>query len=158
MKGAGPPVARSGAGRSDADGPDPEVRLIAAVAIRDGTRVLVIREEAEPHRHAWVLPQGYPKVGETLEQAASREAYEEVGLDVQIERTLGVYERFERGPTGGVVRWVTVCFLGHRVREEAPVASREAIDSAWIEPGRVDPATMPALRPMLADLAWALRP
>ncbi len=140
-----------------AEAADPTLQVLAAIAIRRADRILVIREEDEPNRHSWVLPQGYPRRGETLADAACREAFEEVGLDVQVERLLGVYDDLGRGTPPPPVRWVTVCFLGRLVRDRAPVATREAIDSAWIDPSNVDPASMPALRPMLADLARAVR-
>ncbi len=136
------------------DPEDGQVRLVAAVAIQRGRQVLVIREEDEPHRHEWVLPQGHPRPGETLARAAAREAYEEVRLDVEIRGLVGVYEEFARD--SGRTRWVTVCFLGRPVRPSAPVATREAIDSAWIDPSAIDPDSWPALRPMLADLRRAL--
>ncbi len=151
------PRARPRAGVAPVDAPDPSVRVVAAVAIRAGRRVLVIREEDEPHRHSWVLPQGYPRPGEPLARAASREAYEEVGLDVHIDRLLGVYERFDADGGGAPIRWVTVAYLGRLVRDGAPVATREAIDSAWIEPERIDAGSMPALVPLREDLVRALR-
>ncbi len=135
------------------DGPEPGVRLVAAMAIRRGDRLLVIREEDEPHRHEWVLPQGYPRPGESLPDAARCEAYEEVGIDVEVVGLVGVYEQFDPGSPGA--RWLTVCYLGRPVHGRAPVATREAIDSAWIDPTAVDPGSLPALRPMLDDLRRA---
>ncbi len=141
-------------GPSD-DGEDDRVRLLAAVAIlRDGA-VLMIREEDQPHHHEWVFPQGYPHPRETLAQACRREAFEEVGIDVEIHGLLGIHEEFEGARPA--TRWTTVCFLGRPVNTTVPVASREAIDSAWVDLGRPEASSLPGLAPWLVLLRQALR-
>ncbi len=116
--------------------------------------MLVIREEDEPHHRDWVLPQGYPHPRETLAQASRREAFEEVGIDVEIEGTLGVQEEFAAGPPA--TRWVTVCFLGRPINTSVPVVTSEAIDSAWIDPTRPEASSLPGLRPWLVQLRQLL--
>lgn len=132
---------------------DEGIRVLAAVAIRRRDQVLVIREEDEPNRHLWVFPQGYPGPGETLPEAARREAYEELGLDVELDGLLGVYDQFTEGEDRSRTHWVTVCYLAHAVQGAAPRPSREAIDFAWIDPTEVAAASMPAIRSALNDFA-----
>jgi len=49
------------------------------------------RRTIEPRRGYWTLPGGYVELGESAEEAAVREAKEEVGLDVRVERLLGLH-------------------------------------------------------------------
>lgn len=54
----------------------------------------------------WALPGGFVDVGETVEQAAQREALEETSLEVELLTLLGVYSsplRDKRGHTVSVV-------------------------------------------------------
>ncbi|MEE8378910.1 MAG: NUDIX hydrolase [Gammaproteobacteria bacterium] len=51
--------------------------------------ILLIERKNPPH--GWALPGGFVDVGETLEQAAVREAAEEVSLSVKLKTLLGCY-------------------------------------------------------------------
>jgi 8-oxo-dGTP diphosphatase len=115
-----------------------------------------MREEDEPYHHAWVLPQGYPRHGEPLTDAAAREVWEELGLDVEVGDLVGVYEDFSDAD-GVRVHWVTVCYQGRPRGGALPRPSHEAIDFAWIDPATPGPAGPPAVRRILADLAHGRR-
>lgn len=112
---------------------DTRIRVLAAAAVRKDGKVLVMREEDEPYRKSWVLPQGYPRPGETLPDAAVRETREELGLEIVIDRLLGVYEDLTTGPSGSALHWVIICYLAHPLGNKRPRPSREAIDFAWID-------------------------
>lgn len=57
--------------------------------IQDGKVLLTRRRDFE----VWCLPGGEVDSGETLAQAAIREAREEVGLEVHLEQLVGVHTR-----------------------------------------------------------------
>ena len=67
------------------------------------------------------LPGGFVEVGETVEEAVVREIKEEVNLDFNIEKILGVFSKPDRDPRFHVV---SVVFVGHAVGE--PRASSDA--------------------------------
>ena len=67
------------------------------------------------------LPGGFVEVGETVEGAVIREIKEEVNLDFNIEKILGVFSKPDRDPRFHVV---SVVFVGHAVGE--PRASSDA--------------------------------
>jgi 8-oxo-dGTP diphosphatase len=138
---------------------DPLVRVLAAVAVQSDRKVLVMREEDEPFRNYWVLPEGYPRPGETLPQAATREVREELSLEVELEGLLGVYEDFTREPPGPTTHWVFVCYQGQPAKGGIVQPSWEAIDFAWIDPSSAPPKSPPVIRAMLTDVARSrLRP
>lgn len=56
----------------------PQVLVSTIVMSRD--RVLLCRRASPPEAGRWVLPGGFVEFGETLEQAAARETFEETGV------------------------------------------------------------------------------
>ncbi|MDM5271931.1 NUDIX hydrolase [Sulfurovum sp. zt1-1] len=58
--------------------------------------IVLIERKHEPYGLA--LPGGFVDIGETVEQALVREMKEETGLDVEIDRILGIYSEAERDP------------------------------------------------------------
>ena len=69
----------------------PQPKVGARAVIVDAGRVLLIRAE-EPGRVYYFLPGGHVQHGERLQEAVLREVKEETGLDVEIDRALGVRE------------------------------------------------------------------
>ena len=59
-------------------------------------QVVLIERKNPPH--GWALPGGFVDYGESVEQAALREAKEETGLDVVLTGLLGVYSDPRRDP------------------------------------------------------------
>lgn len=68
---------------------DPKVGV--GVVVEDEGRILLVRRNHEPHAGCWSFPSGYLDAGEVIEQAAIRETREETGLEVALDRLLGVY-------------------------------------------------------------------
>jgi ADP-ribose pyrophosphatase YjhB (NUDIX family) len=50
-----------------------------------GDRVLLCKRAIEPRYGTWTLPAGFMELGETLEEAARREAFEEARVEVELE-------------------------------------------------------------------------
>ena len=77
----------SGAGRKY---PPRPVVGVGAIILRRG-RVLLVQRGRAPGRGLWSLPGGAVEPGERLEDAVRREVREETGLEVVVERLVGVY-------------------------------------------------------------------
>jgi len=91
---------------------------VAIVIIPTIVGLVLIKRKYNPGKGKIALPGGFVDEGETPEEAAVREAKEEVGLDIQIERTL--MERMSRT----VNQYIHV-FVAKPVTEK-PVAGDDA--------------------------------
>jgi 8-oxo-dGTP diphosphatase len=91
--------------------PPPTTPTLAADAIIELVdqphKPIVLIERKNPP-HGWAIPGGFVDIGETLEQAAVREAREETCLDVQLVTLLGIYSNPQRDPRGHTVTAVYV--------------------------------------------------
>ncbi len=95
------------------------VDIIVELNNHPGSPVVFIERKNPPH--GWAFPGGFVDIGETVAQAARREALEEISLDVQLTHLLGVYSVPERDPRGHTV---SVVFIG--VANSDPVAADDA--------------------------------
>jgi ADP-ribose pyrophosphatase YjhB (NUDIX family) len=64
--------------------------VVGSVVSHEG-RVLLCRRAIEPRRGFWTLPAGFLELGETVEEGAAREAWEEAQARIEFEGILGVY-------------------------------------------------------------------
>lgn len=78
------------------------------VIIKDG-KILLIKRRSTVFAGTWVLPGGGVEYGETVEQAAVREAKEETGLDIEIVKLLNVYSDPKRDPRFHSVSTAFIC-------------------------------------------------
>lgn len=62
---------------------------------RDAGNVILLRRGFEPGKGLWTFPGGFVDLGESVEQAALREAREELDIEVRLTGLVGVYSRPE---------------------------------------------------------------
>ena len=122
------------------------VRLGVNAVIRDEQGRVLLGLRSRPP--IWNLPGGAVEPGETPWAAVVRETREEVGLDVQIDRLTGVYDR---SPAGDPVL-VFAC----RVLAGEPAPSPEAIRVGWFDPAELPEQINPYQPERIADAlaAW----
>lgn len=66
-------------------------KVVVGSVVRHGTHILLCRRAIPPRRGYWTLPAGYLELGETLEQGAAREAYEEAHARIRVVDLLALY-------------------------------------------------------------------
>jgi len=108
--------------------------MVDVVIPSEGGRVVLIRRGSDPYKGRWALPGGFVEVGETVEQAARREAAEETGLAVELAGLVGVYSDPERDPRG---HNVSVAFLARVLSGELSAAT-DAAEASLLDPGTVE--------------------
>jgi 8-oxo-dGTP diphosphatase len=109
-------------------------KLMVDVVIPAERGVVLIRRGREPFKGRWALPGGFVEVGETVEEAADREAAEETGLAVEVARLVGVYSDPDRDPRG---HNVSVAFIA-RVLSGELSAGTDASEVALLDPDSVE--------------------
>lgn len=81
----------------------PAAPIVAVgVIIRDDDRIVLIRRDKEPSRGRWTFPGGAVELGESLHDAARREAWEETGLHVAVGELATVIDNLVRDEEGRV--------------------------------------------------------
>ena len=84
---------------------------VGAVVVHDGC-VLLVRRRQPPRAGEWSLPGGAVELGETLEQAVTREMFEETGLRVRVGPVVEVLDRIVHDAAGRVqYHYVLVDYL-----------------------------------------------
>ena len=76
---------------------DPKL-AVGTIITDPENRVVLVRRAIEPGYGKWVFPGGYVDRGEEVRAAAVREAREETGLDVRLDRLINIYSYTGRVP------------------------------------------------------------
>lgn len=92
-------------------------RVTVDVLILYQQKLVLIKRKNPPFKGEYALPGGFVEVGETVEQAAIREAKEETGLEIDLIKLLGVYSDPNRDPRGHTI---SICYIAKGSGEIRP--------------------------------------
>jgi 8-oxo-dGTP diphosphatase len=114
------------------------VDIIIELTDRPERPIVLIERKYEPC--GWALPGGFVDVGETLEQAARREAQEETALEVTLIALLGCYSDPARDRRGHTVSAVYVATASGEPKAQDDAAALAVFDPAHCPPLAFDHA------------------
>ena len=104
---------------------------VGAAIIRNSS-VLLVRRKEEPAKGLWSIPGGLVGLGETADEAARREAKEETGIDIQIEKLLDVVDNIVRDDQGKIrFHYVLAIFLARPLTAQVKPNS-DVSDARWV--------------------------
>lgn len=101
-----------------------KVDVVTGVVLERDGKFLLVQEKQPKVYKKWNLPGGKVDVGETLEQAAVREAKEETGYDVELIEHLRVIHLSAEAP-------VIHAFSAKIIGGELVVQEDEILDANW---------------------------
>ena len=113
----------------------PQTPALAADAIIElvdlpGKPIVLIERKNPPA--GWAIPGGFVDIGESVPDAAVREALEETCMEVSLQCLLGVYSKPDRDPRGHTVSMI---YIAHAHGE--PVAADDAASVGIFDPADI---------------------
>lgn len=104
----------------------PLLTVDAVILVNNEKDLVLIKRKNPPFQGVLALPGGFVDVGETIEEACIREAYEETNINVKILKLIGVFSKPNRDPRGHTV---TIAYLCEPItKNEKPKAKDDAAE------------------------------
>ncbi|MFF0369867.1 NUDIX domain-containing protein [Micromonospora sp. NPDC005087] len=134
---------------------------VIAVVLDEENRVLMVRRSDTGD---WALTTGCLEPSQQPADGAAREVFEEVGVEVTVERLLSVEALdLSVAPNGDQVYWLTVGLQCRLLRGRARVNDDESVEVGWFDLHAVPPLSPHQARclALAADqdsAAWIARP
>ena len=128
-----------------------QIRAGVGIVIANSSGQILLEQRSD--NHMWGLPGGRIEAGESITQAAVREALEETGLTIEITRLLGVYSEFAgRCVTfpDNVVQLVDIILVAKIVKGSL-ACSEESDRLEFFGPENLPDCTVPPARGPIAD-------
>lgn len=118
------------------------ITSVVAVIVDDDGRVLLTRRSIQPFQDLWVMPGGKIDLGEQILGALKREVHEEVGLEVEVEGLIDVFEHLTPGEEN--CHFVILYYRCRPLCADLILNEHEVAEAAWVPHGELGGYTMPA--------------
>ena len=102
--------------------------VAAAIPTTPDNHIILLRRGFDPGKDLWTFPGGFVDLGESVEQAAHREAQEELQIDIELTRVVGVYSK-------QTDRVVLIVFAA--TTTQTPSKTPEAVEVAAFAPDEI---------------------
>lgn len=101
-----------------------KVPVVAGVLIQVENKFLLVQEKQEKVYGLWNLPAGLVDVGESIEEAAVREAFEETGFIIQLDQKIDIFQNTATEPPKHI-------FVAKIISGELNFPKDELLDAGW---------------------------
>lgn len=117
------------------------VTSVVAVIVDDDGRVLLTKRSIPPFIDQWVMPGGKIDLGEPILEALKREVHEEVGLEVEVEELIDVFEHLTPGADN--CHFVILYYLCRPLYCDIVHNENEVAEAAWVSCSELPNYAMP---------------
>lgn len=98
--------------------------------------LLLVKRKYDPDAGYWAIPGGHLDLGEKVEDAAEREAYEETGFIVKVSKLAGIIDKIMFDGRGKVeYHYVLINYFVEQIevdQNQQPVANSDALDAKFV--------------------------
>ena len=106
--------------------------IAVGVLVIDKDKVLIIKRGEEPNKFLWSIPGGLVEIGEELEEAAIREVKEEMGIDIKIEKMIGIFNCINRNKNEIEYHYVIIDYIAREFTGSIKT-NKEILDFKWMK-------------------------
>jgi 8-oxo-dGTP diphosphatase len=117
------------------------VTSVVAVILDDDGQVLLTRRSVAPFKGEWVMPGGKIDLGEPIAKALQREVMEEVGLKVEVEDIIDVFEHVTPGEDN--YHFIILYYLCRPLSCDISHNQDEVAEARWVAQGELAGYQMP---------------
>ena len=117
----------------ETDGSYPDLPLVAvgAIVFKDN-KILLVRRDKPPADNLWAIPGGRVEIGETLQEAAEREIFEETEITIRARVPVYTFDVIDRDSRGRIrFHYVIVDLIADYLRGE-PRPGDDASAARWV--------------------------
>lgn len=108
---------------------------VGILLVRDN-HLLLIKRKFDPDAGYWSIPGGHLDLGEEVEHAAEREAYEETSFKVKVTKLAGIIDKIMFDNEGKIeYHYVLLNYFVEQVdgrTNEPPIAQDDALDAKFV--------------------------
>ena len=109
---------------------------VGVLLVRDHT-LLLIKRKYDPDAGYWSIPGGHLDLGEKVQVAAEREAYEETGFKVKVIKLAGIIDKIMYDDKGKIeYHYVLLNYFVEQIEEDetqAPIPDDDVLDAKFVQ-------------------------
>ncbi|MEJ2248123.1 MAG: NUDIX hydrolase [Candidatus Lokiarchaeota archaeon] len=108
---------------------------VGVMMVRDN-KLLLVKRKYNPDANMWSIPGGHLDLGENVENAAEREAFEETGIKVKVTKLAGIIDKIMYDDDGKIeYHYVLLNYFVNQIEgksNQKPVADDDALDAKFV--------------------------